>query len=171
MDLSNLENSALLMLYGEIIEELKRRNVIRSKNVVGDIGEYLAVDYYTKTSGLPKLQFAPPITENIDAISVKGERYSIKCTTNNRTGVFYGLNAPDSTEPQKQLFVYVIIVVLNDSYQLKKIIELDWNTFLKHKKWQSRVRAWYLTVSNKLLADAKIIFDKQDDGRKMAVCH
>ena len=100
MDLSNLENSALLMLYGEIIEELKRRNVIRSKNVVGDIGEYLAVDYYTKTSGLPKLQFAPPSTENIDAISVKGERYSIKCTTNNTTGVFYGLNAPDSTEPQ-----------------------------------------------------------------------
>ena len=80
MDLSKLENEDLVMLYGKIIDELKHRNIIRSKNVVGDIGEYLAIEYYTKTPGLPKLQFAPPSTENIDAISVKGERYSIKCT-------------------------------------------------------------------------------------------
>ena len=142
------------------ISVYKHRNVIRSKNVVGDIGEYLAIDYYTKTSGLPKLQFAPPSTENIDAISVKGERYSIKCTTSNTTGVFYGLNPPESDEPQRQLFEYVVIVVLNDNYQLKKIVQLDWNLFLKHKKWHSRVAAWHLIVSKKLLADATIIFDQ-----------
>ena len=159
MDLSKLEKYDLIMLYGQIIDELKHRNVIRSKNVVGDIGEYLAIDYYTKTSGLPKLQFAPPSTENIDANSVKGERYSIKCTTSNTTGVFYGLNPPESDEPQRQLFEYVVIVVLNDNYQLKKIVQLDWNLFLKHKKWHSRVAAWHLIVSKKLLADATIIFD------------
>ena len=159
MDLSNLEKYDLIMLYGQIIEELKNRNIIRSKNVVGDIGEYLAVNYYTKTPGLPKLQFAPPSTENIDAISIKGERYSIKCTTSNTTSVFYGLNPPESDEVQKQLFEYVVIVVLNSSYQLKQIIELDWNTFLKHKKWQSRVGAWHLILSKKLLADATIVFD------------
>ena len=159
MDLSKLGKYDLIMLYGQIIEELKLRNVIRSKNVVGDIGEYLAVDYYTKTPGLPKLQFAPPSTENIDAISVKGERYSIKCTTSNTTGVFYGLNPPESYEPQKQLFEYVVIVVLNDNYQLKKIIQLDWTLFLKHKKWHSRMAAWHLIISKKLLADATIIFD------------
>lgn len=159
MDLSNLDKHDLIMLYGQVIDELKRRNVIRSKNVVGDIGEHLAIDYYSKTPGLPKLQFAPPSTENIDAISVKGERYSIKATTNTTTGVFYGLNPPDSDEPQKQLFEYAVIVVLSDSYQLKKIIELDWNAFLKHKKWHSRMTAWHLVVSRRLLADAKIVFD------------
>ena len=159
MDLSKLEKYDLIMLYGQIIDELKHRNVIRSKNVVGDIGEYLVIDYYTKTSGLPKLQFAPPSTENIDAISVKGERYSIKCTTSNTTGVFYGLNPPESDEPQRQLFEYVVIVVLNDNYQLKKIVQLDWNLFLKHKKCHSRMAAWHLIVSKKLLADATIIFD------------
>ena len=160
MDLSKLEKYDLIMLYGQIIDELKHRNVILSKNVVGDMGEYLAIDYYTKTSGLPKLQFAPPSTENIDAISVKGERYSIKCTTSNTTGVFYGLNPPESDEPQRQLFEYVVIVVLNDNYQLKKIVQLDWNLFLKHKKWHSRVAAWHLIVSKKLLADATIVFDQ-----------
>ncbi len=115
----------------------------------------------TKTPGLPKLQFAPPSTENIDAISIKGERYSIKCTTSNTTGVFYGLNPPESNEPQKQLFEYAIIVILNSSYQLQKIIELDWNAFLKHKKWHSRMAAWHLSVSKKLLTDARIIFDAE----------
>lgn len=161
MDLSNLENEDLIMLYGQIIDALKHRKVIRSKNVVGDIGEYLAIDYYTKTPGLPRLQPAAPSTENIDAISVKGKRYSIKCTTSNTTGVFYGLNPPGSDEPQKQLFEYAVIVVLNDSYQLMKIIELDWNSFLKHKKWHSRMNAWHLIVSKKLLADATIIFDNE----------
>ena len=161
MDLSNLEKYDLITLYGQVIDELKHRKIIRSKNVVGDIGEYLAVDYYTKTPGLPKLQFAPPSTENIDAISIKGERYSIKCTTSNTPGVFYGLNPPESHEPQKQLFEYAVIVVLNDSYQLKKIIQLDWNSFLKHKKWHRRMTAWHLVVSKKLLADATIIFNAE----------
>lgn len=161
MELQNLTKYDLIMLYGQIIDELKRRNIIRSKNVVGDIGEYLAVDYYTKTPGLPKLQFAPPSTENIDAISVKGERYSIKCTTGNTTGIFHGLNPPESEEPQKQLFEYAIIVLLSDSYRLKKIIELDWDSFLKHKRWHSRMDAWHLTISKKLLADATVIFDDE----------
>lgn len=47
------------------------------------------------------------------------------------------------------------------SYQLAKIIELDWNSFLKHKKWHSRMAAWHLIVSKKLLTDATIIFDNQ----------
>ena len=159
MDLNNLENKDLIMLYGQIIDELKQRNIIRSKNIVGDLGEYLAIDYYTKTSGLPKLQLAPPSTENIDAISVKGERYSIKCTTSNSTGVFHGLNPPECIEPQKQLFEYAVIVVLNNSYQLTKIIELSWNAFLEHKRWHNRMKAWQLTITKGLLADATIIFD------------
>ncbi len=149
------------MLYGQIIEELKARHIIRTKNVVGDIGEYLAIDYYTKTPGLPKLQFAPTSTKNIDAISVKGDRYSIKSTTSNVTGVFYGLNPPGDDQPQPQLFEYAVIVLLNDNYQLIKILELDWNTFLKHKKWHSRMAAWHLAITKKLLADAVVVFDSQ----------
>lgn len=38
----------------------------------------MEIDYYCKTRGLPKLQVAQPSTKNIDAISVNGDRYSIK---------------------------------------------------------------------------------------------
>lgn len=160
MNLDRLNKDELLELYGNLVQELRRQNVIGSKNVVGDIGEYLAISYYSNTPGLPKLQFAPPSTENIDAISTKGERYSIKSTTNSTTGVFYGLNPPESDIPQRQLFEYVLIVVLNDNYQLQKIIQLDWQLFLKYKRWHSRMNAWHLTINKKLLSEASIIFSK-----------
>lgn len=161
MDLSNFGKYELIRLYGEIIDELKNRKVIRSKNIVGDFGEYLAIEYYTKTPGLPKLQATPAVSKNIDAVSIKGDRYTIKCTTGSITGSFYGLNPTESRTPQKQLFEYVIIVILDNRYQLKKIIELSWESFLKHKKWHSRTNAWYLMINKKLLDDATIIFESQ----------
>ncbi|MCM1506638.1 MAG: hypothetical protein NC177_05825 [Ruminococcus flavefaciens] len=88
MDFSNLSSIEIIKAYGELLREMYDRNLIRSKNVTGDLGEYIVIDYYNKTKGLPKLQFAPPSTKNIDAISVNGERYSIKCTTTNTTGAF-----------------------------------------------------------------------------------
>ena len=54
----------------------------------------MAVDYYINTSGLPNLQDAPTGTQNIDAISRDGNRYSIKSLTGSTTGVFYGLLWP-----------------------------------------------------------------------------
>lgn len=81
MDFSKYKGLELISLYGDILNEMKNQNLIRSKNVTGDLGEFIVIDYYSKTKGLPKLQFAPPSTKNIDAISINGERYSIKCTT------------------------------------------------------------------------------------------
>ena len=71
MNLSSCSGMELLKVYGDVLSEMRHRNMIRSKNVTGDLGEYIVVDYYTKTKGLPKLQFAPPSTKNIDAISVE----------------------------------------------------------------------------------------------------
>jgi len=85
--------------------------------------------YYTKTKGLPKLQFAPPSTKNIDAISVNGERYSIKCITTNTTGAFYGIEKNTDISDIKPLFEYVVIIKLNEKYQPEFILELDWEAF------------------------------------------
>lgn len=47
---------------------------------------------------MPNLQAAPAGTQNIDAISRNGERYSVKSSSGNLTGVFYGLNDPNSKD-------------------------------------------------------------------------
>ncbi|WP_090644139.1 hypothetical protein [Paenibacillus sp. UNC496MF] len=161
MEISDLSNSELIASYGRVIKELKDRKIIRSKNVVGDLGEYLAVDFYNKTSGLPRLQFAPPGTKNIDAISINGERYSIKASTSTTTSVFYGLNQPGIEEPDQQKFEYVILVLFDEDLNLQRINEITWIQFLEHKRWHSRMSAWNLSVNRNLLENTRTIYIRQ----------
>lgn len=152
-DFSIFSDEELILFYSKWISELKRRNLIRTKNIVGELGEYLAIKYYNKTSGLPKLQATPTSTKSIDAISINGERYSIKTITGKTTGVFYGVK-----ENGEKLFEYVIIVVMNEDYTINRILELTWDKFMKHKHWHSRMAAWNLTLTRDLLQDSKIIY-------------
>jgi hypothetical protein len=55
MDFSELSDNELVQAYSDVLKELKKREIIRTKNIVGDLGEYLAIDYYNRTPGLPKL--------------------------------------------------------------------------------------------------------------------
>lgn len=160
MDFSSYSGTELVELYGNLLKHMQEKQIIRSKNVVGDLGEYLAVELYKSTKGLPKLQYAPPSTKNIDAISINGDRYSIKTTTTTVTGVFYGLNYEEDSLPRYPLFEYVIIVQLDDYYQPKLILELDWDTFLKHRHWNSRMQAHNLVITKHLIEDSKILFQK-----------
>ncbi|MEO5776915.1 MAG: hypothetical protein ABIQ27_08415 [Flavobacterium sp.] len=161
MDLKNLNNTELINTYSEIISLLKERNVIRTKNLIGDLGEYLAIEHFNNTKGMSNLQAAPAGTQNIDAISRNGERYSIKSTTGNLTGVFYGLQPKNSEIVNAQKFEYVLIVKFGHSYELEKIIQLDWNTFIKYKRWHSTMSAWNISITRELINDSTIIFQKE----------
>lgn len=151
----------IICLYSMTIKELKRRKIIRTNNVLGELGEYLAIEIYNNTPGLPNLAAAPIGTENIDAISRKGDRYSIKSTSSTTTGVFYGLESPGSETPDQQKFEYVIICKFDDDYELQEVLEMDWKTFLKNKHWHSRMRAWNLSLSKKLREQCRIVYEKQ----------
>ena len=72
----------------------------------------------------------------------------------------------DTISPDKK-FEYVIIVQIFRNYRPKKILELNFEQFLKHKKWHSTMRAWNLRITKDLLNDAKVIFDdtkKKDEN-------
>lgn len=161
MNLEELETSEIIHLYSATIKELKRRKIIRTNNVIGELGEYLAINMYNNTPGLPNLSPAPIGTENIDAISRKGDRYSIKSTSKNTTGVFYGLEEKGSVKIDEQKFEYVIICKFDDDYQLEKILEMDWKTFLASKRWHSRMRAWNLTLTKNLFKNCKTIYESK----------
>lgn len=158
-DFSSFNNQELITLYGQVILELKLRGAIRSRNVIGDLGESLAIEYYNSTPGLPNLQAAPPSTQNVDALSKKGERYSIKATTGKTTGVFYGLPPKDLAEISPQKFEYVIIVKFGIDYKIKGIYELTWEQFLRYKHWHSRINAWNLSLTNEVIEASKKIFE------------
>jgi len=126
--------------------------------VVGDLGQYLAIRHYCNTPNLPNLLKADTGTKHIDAISRKGERYNIKTTTVKTTSAFWDLNPPNSRKKDRQIFEYVIIVLLNDNYTIKKIIELNWKQFLKLKRWHNYMQTWDLSVTKKLEKEGQIVF-------------
>ena len=162
--LEELNSEELWLGYGDIQQELKRRGLVRTNNIVGERGEFLAVEAYNSIKGLPNLQAAPEGTQNVDALSRKGERYSIKTVSEpgTTTGVFYGISEKDSVEILEKKFEYVIIVQIYKDYRPKKIIELSWQQFIKFKKWHTTMRAWNLSITKNLLTEAKIILDKTE---------
>lgn len=161
MDINELKTEEIIRLYSETIKELKHRNIIRTNNVIGDLGEYLAISYYNNTAGLPNLSPAPVGTENIDAISRKGDRYSIKSTTGHVTGVFYGLEPKGSEKEDQQKFEFVILCKFTENCELELILEMDWKTFKKNKRWHNRMQAWNLSLTKELQKQCKIIYSKQ----------
>lgn len=151
----------LWQFFSFLQKELKKRGLIRSGNIVGDRGESIAIERYNRIAGLPNLQAAPRGTQNVDALSRKGERYSIKTITepSSTTGVFHGVgNKEDKGNPEKK-FEYVIIVQIDKGYMPKRIIELSWNQLLMFRKWHKTMRAWNLTITKELLKEARIIFE------------
>jgi len=156
---SELTNFEVWDAYALSIDELKRRGLIRTRNIVGERGEFLAIETYDRISGLPNLQAAPEGTQNVDAISRKGERYSIKTITqpSKTTGVFYGCgNLGDDNIPS-QKFEYAIVVVIGNDFQLKNMYELTWNQFLIYKKWHKTMRAWNLSLTKNFVENVKQI--------------
>jgi len=163
MNLDKLNTIELIRAYSGIIKLLKKRGVIRTKNLLDDLGEYLAIEHFNKTAGIFNLQAAPAGTQNIDAISRNGDRYCIKSTTENSTGVFYGLEPPNSENIVKQNFEYVLIVKFDNDYQLEKIIQLDWNLFLKYKRWHKTINAWNISITKSLTDEADVLYEQETE--------
>ncbi|MCA9328686.1 hypothetical protein KC959_02870 [Candidatus Saccharibacteria bacterium] len=157
-DINKLSPDQLWELYGKAHSRLLEIGEIRSRNITGDRGEQLAISFYNKTAGLPKLQMAPPSTKNIDAISTQGERYSIKTVShpNKTTGVFHGYGSPDKPLKDKK-FEYLIIVVVKN-YQAELIVEITWEDFYEIKRWHSTMRAFNVSLTKNTLERARIIY-------------
>ena len=150
-----------------VIEELTKRGVIRNRNYTGNIGEYFAIDFfnnfnseiYTKTKDLPKLIRSDENSQDIDAKDENGKGYSIKTITKptGTTGSFWN---PESIENNEEKFSYLLIVILDKSFQVDKILELDWENFMKNKRYNKRMRNYNISVTNKLREEFKIIYKK-----------
>ena len=160
--LSNLENEELWRAYSFISKLLRERKLVRGKNLIGDRGEGLVISTYNNTSNEVHLQLAPEGTQNIDAISRKGDRYSIKTVThpNTTTGVFYGLKPLGDKGDENQKFEYAVVVVLDEFFQLFELYECTWDIFLQYKKWHSRMNAWNLSLTKEFKSKCRLVYTK-----------
>ena len=155
INFKDLNDDEVISLYPAVLKELKNRNIIRTKNLVGDLGEFWCRKKYKETPGLPNLQDAPRSTKNIDAISVKGERYAIKSSSGSATGSFSSLPVKDDN---KVYFEYLVIVVFDKDYILKEILELNWEQFKKFRRMKTPENKWNIPITINLKSEAKKIF-------------
>lgn len=150
-ELARAGDVELLHLRGLVNAEMRRRGLAVS---VGETGERLAVAYFNATPRLPNLQSAPAGTKNVDALSRSGDRYSIKSTcTAKKTGTIYA----DKAEIDKQLFEYLLIVRLDESWGLESIYQLSWADFMRIRAWDRRMSAWYVPMSVRALSLATMV--------------
>ena len=154
MNLEDLDNDELISLYPKLLKELKRREIIRTNNLIGELGEFIAASEYKKNSQLPQLQLNLKSTKNVDAISIKGERYAIKSTSGKGTGVFASLPNEDDGIVH---FEYLILVIFNKDYTLKEIYELTWKDFLRFRKMKPPENKWNLPITNEMKENVKRI--------------
>ncbi|WP_309398467.1 hypothetical protein [Cerasicoccus maritimus] len=150
--LSSIPDSELIALRALLRVEMRRRGIADN---VGAVGEQLAIEHFKKTSGLPKLQLAPPGTKNVDALSRNGDRFSIKTVCEgSKTGTIY----PDSDDETRQLFECILIVLLDKDWSLKAIYQFSWSQFVESRSWDKRMNAWYLAVSRRTLEASVAVF-------------
>jgi hypothetical protein len=150
--LSDLSDEDLIRLRARLRREMRHRGIA---DAVGAIGEHLAINHMRQTRNLPKLQQAPPGTKNVDALSRNGDRYSIKTICDGKkTGTVY----PDSDDKDRQLFEYMLIVMLDEDWELTAIYQLPWNLFVLLRAWDKRMNAWYIAISRRVFEAATVLY-------------
>jgi len=154
MDIKSLADSELMILRLEIEKEMISRSLPFS---VGEFGEKEVIKHFNNTPGLPNLLAAPPGAKNVDAISREGDRYSIKSVLKaKKTGTIY----PDTQNPNKQLFEFILVVMLSPEFQLDAIYRLSWDQFTNARAWDKRMNAWYIPVSRTRLNSTECIYKR-----------
>ena len=107
-----MDDDELISQYPKLVEELKTRKIVTTKNIPGELGEYYVIQKYTNTPNLPNLQKAPAGTKNIDAINRDGQRYAIKSASGTVTGSFHSIpNDDDGTV----YFEFLIVLLFKKS--------------------------------------------------------
>lgn len=157
---AGLSNQQLIDSYSKLLVALKEREIIRTNNLVGDLGEFIVVNHYNGRDDLPNLILADTNETAYDAYQEDNVniKYTIKSTSTNMTGIFWGLEPRDSDVVDEQIFDYVIIVKFGANYSLEHIYQINWQTFLEVKTWHNTTKAWKINLTNRLREIATHIF-------------
>ena len=71
----------------------------------------------------------------------------------------FNIKEPKSKKNDDKKFEYLLIVQLKENFKLKRIIQLNWEIFVKYKKWHSTMNAWNILITKKLLCDADTLYE------------
>ena len=64
------------------------------------------------------------------------------------------------SEKNEKVFEYLLIVVLDDDYDVLSVLQLTWDDFMEHKKYNSRMENYNISLTKKLISSVEIIYQK-----------
>jgi hypothetical protein len=149
IEVKNLNSEVLLQLYGKLMEELRRRKLVRSSNnPVSDYAEKIVCEKL-------KLSLAGKSSKGYDAIDENtGIKYQIKArrlTSHNRSrqlGVIRNLD--------QNPFDYLIAVIFNESFEPIEIWQIPLGTIPKYARYSKHQNGHILVLTGDVLQDKTV---------------
>ena len=143
----------LLKLLSGVYQELRKSNMIRGKNIVGDLAEYYVLSYFNKNINLPNLTMETQSNRGYDLLDQEsGKRYQVKGITQIRTSNFHLENSDDDLG-----FDYIVIVKLDVDFLVEEMYLLDAKHFDKVKKQRGSSNTYYINFNKRFKDLAKKI--------------
>jgi hypothetical protein len=140
VDLAGAPPADLLKLYACILDELRKRKIVRStNNPVADYAETLAVE----TLGLVR---APKSTTGFDAFDKEGMRYEIKArrvTSHNKSrqlSVIRGL--------EKRHFTFLVGMLFREDFSILRVCLVPHKQVKRLAKYREHVNGWILQLTD-----------------------
>lgn len=163
LDLSHVSSSRdisdddLIGAFATLMTAMRERGIIRTKNVVGDLGERYAVSAYRANPTKTPIALSETNETDVDARNGDGLRFAIKAasTSSSRTSAFH---LTKDWPLGEEVFDYLVVVRVDDMLRPTQVYELTWAQFWSSKKWSERQQAWFLPLSKGILDGAQCVF-------------
>ncbi len=146
--LSRLSEVELLKLHASIIEELKARKVVRTKNnPVGDYTEWLVANALD-------LQLSNNSASGHDGIDKKGIKYQIKGRRITPDNTSRQLSAIRNLKEKD--FDFLIAVIFDKDYKILDAVMIPHEVVEQFSSYRKHVNAHILHLSGAILEDSRV---------------
>lgn len=148
IDLEKLSIKEILRLNAKTINELKRRNIVRtSNNPVGDYTEWIV-------SQKLQLDLEKNSSSGYDGTNKKGEKFQIKgrrTTPSNQSRQLSAIRKYDQKE-----FDFLVAVIFDEYYEILDARLIPHKVIQKYAKYNTHQNAHILVLQGKILEDPRI---------------
>lgn len=147
LDFSSASNLELLSIYSELMEEFRRRQIIRTNNnPVADYAEIVAVEKLNlRRSGKEEKGF--------DAADTQDHKYQIKGRRITRHNLSRQLSVIRNLN--ERLFDYLIAVNFDENFNVKEMWKIPYEFVKKHSKHSVHLNGHIFHAKSQLLASGR----------------
>ena len=146
--INSFSTQELLVIYAQIIEELRDRKVVRTSNgPVGDYAEWLV-------SQKMNLTLANNSNSGFDAIDTNGVKFQIKSrrvTPHNKSTQLSAIRNLDSND-----FDFLIAVIFNEFFKPIIVLQVPQAIIVKYARFSHHVNAHLLRIRENIINDPMV---------------